>query len=272
MLFLCVNEEWRDRKPGYPLPPNAIDGNIVIGAANFIFSSLRIQAVTANILADQLSQTPRARAGIRPAMRHDCRRIFPMDSPQSRASLRVIKPSSKLNRQPQPKIKSGKIAKAEKNNYSNFAATAVLAVAGILLALSLSHLAAGLAPAIDAGPSDGWLMAIGIDLGFIVLEVAVLAAPADKRAAMCCYAAPAIIGTVNAKPAAQICASSQSNAAKGTTELNQGRRHRCPEISLGGQIILHLKFAVQKDLRRIGIDRRRHFVTWRFGRRFGQRQ
>src|ERR1700758_4142606 len=78
-------------------------------------------------------------------MRHDCRRIFPMDSPQWRASLRVIKPSSKLNRQPQPKIKSGKIAKAEKNNYSNFAATAVLAVAGILLALSLSHLAAGIA-------------------------------------------------------------------------------------------------------------------------------
>src|ERR1700757_3775969 len=51
MLFLWVNEEWRDRKPGYPLPPNAIDGNIVIGAANFIFSSLRIQAVTANISA-----------------------------------------------------------------------------------------------------------------------------------------------------------------------------------------------------------------------------
>src|ERR1700756_2682030 len=51
-----------------PLPPNALDRNIVIGAANFIFSPLRIQAVTANISADQLSQTPRARTGIRPAM------------------------------------------------------------------------------------------------------------------------------------------------------------------------------------------------------------
>jgi hypothetical protein len=47
------------------------------------------------------------------------RRIFPMDSPQSRASLRVIKLSSKLNRQPHSKIRSGKIAKADKNNYSN---------------------------------------------------------------------------------------------------------------------------------------------------------
>jgi hypothetical protein len=118
-----------------------------------------------------------------------------MDSPQ-RASLRVIKPSSKLNRQPQPKIKSGKIAKAEKNNYSNFAATAVLAVAGILLALSLSHLAAGIALVTGAGPFDGWLMAIGIDLGFIALELAVLAAPADKRGAVARYAAPAIIATL----------------------------------------------------------------------------
>jgi hypothetical protein len=59
-----------------------------------------------------------------------------MDSPQSRAPLRVVKSSSKS----QPKTKSGKAAK---NNYSNFAAAGVLAVAVVLLALSLSHLAAG---------------------------------------------------------------------------------------------------------------------------------
>jgi hypothetical protein len=116
-----------------------------------------------------------------------------MDSPQSRASLRVIKPSPKLNRRLQPKIKS---AKAEKNNYSNFAAAAVLAVAGILLALSLSHLAAGIALVTGAGPSDRWLMAIGIDLGFIALELAVLVAPADKRAAVVRYAAPSIVTTL----------------------------------------------------------------------------
>jgi hypothetical protein len=52
-----------------------------------------------------------------------------MDSPQSRASLRVIKPSPKLNRQPHSKIRSGNIVRAEKNNYSNFSAAGVLAVA-----------------------------------------------------------------------------------------------------------------------------------------------
>ena len=119
-----------------------------------------------------------------------------MERAQSHALLRVIKSSSRLNRQ--PKIKP---AKAVKNNYLNFAATGALAVAGILLALSLSHLAAGIALVTGAGPSDGWLMAIGIDLGFIALELAVLAAPADKRAAVVRYAAPAIVGTLAASAA-----------------------------------------------------------------------
>jgi len=44
--------------------------------------------------------------------------------------------------------------------------------------------------------SDGWLMAVGIDLGFVALELAVLASPADKRAAVSCYATPAIVGSL----------------------------------------------------------------------------
>jgi hypothetical protein len=44
-------------------------------------------------------------------------------------------------------------------------------------------------------------MAIGIDLGFIVLELAVLVAPAHKRAAVVRYAAPAIVGTLAASAA-----------------------------------------------------------------------
>jgi hypothetical protein len=77
----------------------------------------------------------------------------------------------------------------------------VLAVAGALLALSLSHLAAGVALVTRAGSTDGWLMAIGIDLGFIALELAVLVAPAEKRAAVVRYAAPAIAGTLTASAA-----------------------------------------------------------------------
>jgi hypothetical protein len=130
---------------------------------------------------------------MRLATRHDLTGKFSlMDMSSARAPLRVIKSSSpKINRQPQPKIKSG-----TKNKYLHFAAAAVLAVAIILLGLSLSHLAAGIALVTGAGPSDGWLMAVGIDLGFIVLELAVLAAPADKRAAVLRYAAPAIAGTL----------------------------------------------------------------------------
>jgi hypothetical protein len=107
-----------------------------------------------------------------------------MERAQSHASLRVIKSSSRLNRQ--PKIKP---AKAVKNNYSNFAAAAVLAVTLVLLGLSLSHLAAGIALVTGAGPFKGWLMAIGIDLGFIALELAVLAAPEGKRVAVVLAAA-----------------------------------------------------------------------------------
>jgi hypothetical protein len=76
-----------------------------------------------------------------------------------------------------------------------------LAVAIILLALSLSHLTAGIALVTGAGPPDGWLMAIGIDLGFVALELAVLVAPAEKRAAVARYAAPAIVGTLAASAA-----------------------------------------------------------------------
>jgi hypothetical protein len=68
----------------------------------------------------------------------------------------------------------------------------VLAVALALLGLSLSHLAAGVALVTGAGPSDGWAMAIGIDAGFVALELAVVA-PADKRPAVTRYAAPAIL-------------------------------------------------------------------------------
>jgi hypothetical protein len=71
-------------------------------------------------------------------------------SATSRHSLRVIK-SPSPNRQ--PKLKSGKAAKNH-----NFAAAGVLAVAGTLLVLSLSHMAAGIALVTGAGPSDSFAL------------------------------------------------------------------------------------------------------------------
>jgi hypothetical protein len=70
-----------------------------------------------------------------------------------------------------------------------------------LLGLSLSHLASGVAIVTGSGEWDGWLMAAGIDLGFVALELAMLVAPADKRLAVARYASPAIVGTLGASAA-----------------------------------------------------------------------
>ncbi len=76
------------------------------------------------------------------------------------------------------------------------AAVGVLAVALALLGLSLSHLASGVAIVTACGERDGWLMAIGIDMGFVALELALLVAPAAVRPVVGRYASPAIIGTL----------------------------------------------------------------------------
>ena len=77
-----------------------------------------------------------------------------------------------------------------------FAAVGVLAVALALLGLSLSHLASGVAIVTGSGERDGWLMAIGIDMGFVALELTLLVAPATARPAVNRYASPAIVGTL----------------------------------------------------------------------------
>jgi len=53
-----------------------------------------------------------------------------------------------------------------------------------LLGLSLSHLASGVAIVTRSGERDGWLMAVGIDLGFVALELALLDAPSATRPAV----------------------------------------------------------------------------------------
>jgi hypothetical protein len=54
-------------------------------------------------------------------------------------------------------------------------------VALALLGLSLPHLASGVAIVTGSGERDGWLMAVGIDLGFVALELALLVAPSATR-------------------------------------------------------------------------------------------
>ncbi len=76
------------------------------------------------------------------------------------------------------------------------AASGVMLGALALLGLSLSHLASGVVIVTGSGERDGWLMAIGIDLGLVALELALLAAPVTARPAVARYASPAIIGTL----------------------------------------------------------------------------
>lgn len=79
------------------------------------------------------------------------------------------------------------------------AASGIGAVAFILTALSLTHLAHGIAIVTAAPAWEAWAMAIGIDLGFIGLELATICAATDSvRKQIGKFARPAILGTLTA--------------------------------------------------------------------------
>ncbi len=76
------------------------------------------------------------------------------------------------------------------------AGAAVGFVALTLTALSLTHLAAGIKIVTQAPTWEAWAMAVGIDLGFVVLEMAQIVANEKLRRAMAKWAGPAIVGTL----------------------------------------------------------------------------
>jgi hypothetical protein len=69
-------------------------------------------------------------------------------------------------------------------------------VALTLTALSLSHLAHGIEGVTGCEAWEGWAMAVGIDLGFVGLELAQLAVGERIRRQITRYARPAILGTL----------------------------------------------------------------------------
>ena len=93
-------------------------------------------------------------------------------------------------------------AMARKHKRQVLAGVGVAAVAGSLVALSLTHLAHGI-EIVTASPSwEAWSMAVGIDLGFVGLEMAQLTAATDTvRKAIGGYVRPAIIGTLSGSAA-----------------------------------------------------------------------
>jgi hypothetical protein len=70
-------------------------------------------------------------------------------------------------------------------------------VAVTLTALSLSHLARGIELITHAADWEAWALAVGIDLGFVALELSQLATASDKvRQQVSRFARPAIVGTL----------------------------------------------------------------------------
>ncbi len=97
--------------------------------------------------------------------------------------------------QSQPQRRAKGATKALRRQTS--AALGIGFVAVTLTTLSLSHLAHGI-EVVTASPSwEAWAMAVGIDLGFVALELSQLSAATERvRKAITHYTRPAIIGTL----------------------------------------------------------------------------
>jgi hypothetical protein len=79
------------------------------------------------------------------------------------------------------------------------AAIAVASVAVALLGLSLAHLAAGVELLTNAPKWEAWALAIGLDIGFISAEAALLcAATPSVHREVAKFATPIIVGTIMA--------------------------------------------------------------------------
>jgi hypothetical protein len=86
---------------------------------------------------------------------------------------------------------------AKKLHRQGMAAVGIGMVASTLTVLSLNHLAHGITIVTQAPNWEAWSMAAGIDLGFISLELAQLAAASEKVLKQITkFTRPAIVGTL----------------------------------------------------------------------------
>jgi hypothetical protein len=111
-----------------------------------------------------------------------------MDMQVVKLNVKNVKPSIK-------KVSSkGALKKMKRQALS---ATAIGVVAVALTALSLDHLAHGIDIVTGTNGWQSWAMAVGIDMGFITLELAQLAAATDKvYKQIAKFTKPAIVGTM----------------------------------------------------------------------------
>jgi hypothetical protein len=79
----------------------------------------------------------------------------------------------------------------------SLSATGVGLAIVVLTSLSLSHLASGIEIVTHSASWEGWALAVGIDCGFILMELACITVVAEKvRRVVERYARPAIAGTL----------------------------------------------------------------------------
>lgn len=102
------------------------------------------------------------------------------------AKLVIKNTSKKSNRSLQKKIKRQAMS-----------AVAIGAVSVALIGLSLDHLAHGIDIVTGTSGWQSWAMSIGIDVGFISMEIAQISAVTDKLAKhISRFTKPAIVGTM----------------------------------------------------------------------------
>ncbi len=94
----------------------------------------------------------------------------------------------------QSKAPSRKVLRAQSRQ--RLAAVGLGAVAATLTGLSLSHLAHGISLVTHAPAWEGWAVAVGVDLGFVALELSQLAATEKARASVATLSKSVIMGTV----------------------------------------------------------------------------
>jgi hypothetical protein len=138
-------------------------------------------------------------APIRQRRRRQKQKAPPADTKKVQAASikpKEIKPNvTETKADVTPPRRAGQAVKAVRRQAGT--ATGVGIVAAILTTLSLSHLAAGITTLTGASTWEGWALAIGVDLGFVALELAQLATVSEKvRKEVSAFARPAIIGTL----------------------------------------------------------------------------
>lgn len=114
----------------------------------------------------------------------------------------VIKPNFKKTTSTKTKKGTATKTNAAKLRRQHIAAIAIGTVGLVLVGLSLNHLAHGIGLVTGASDWERWAMAIGIDLGFISLEMSQLCAATEAvRRTVARFATPAIIATLGVSAA-----------------------------------------------------------------------